>query len=136
MNEILDFLQIKPGQKGLDATFGYGGHTRKMLEKLEGDGHMYALDIDPIEIKKTTGRLRDAGYGEDILTVKHATLNPSFGSPINCPFATWSPTLTTGVAGAPICWLIGILTSLVTGVVSSNGAGLSYLAKSNLAASL
>ena len=31
---------------------------------------MYALDIDPIEIKKTTGRLRDAGYGEDILTVK------------------------------------------------------------------
>ena len=69
VNEILDFLQIKPGQKGLDATFGYGGHTR-MLEKLEGEGHMYALDIDPIEIKKTTGRLRDAGYGEDILTVK------------------------------------------------------------------
>ena len=46
VNEILDFLQIKPGQKGLDATFGYGGHTRKMLEKLEGEGHMYALDID------------------------------------------------------------------------------------------
>lgn len=41
-----------------------------MLEKLEGNGHMYALDIDPIEIKKTTKRLRDAGYGEDILTVK------------------------------------------------------------------
>ena len=70
VNEILDFLQIKPGQKGLDATFGYGGHTRRMLEKLEGKGHMYALDIDPIEIKKTTKRLRDAGYGEDILTVK------------------------------------------------------------------
>ena len=70
VNEILDFLQIKPGQKGLDATFGYGGHTRRMLEKLEGNGHMYALDIDPIEIKKTTKRLRDAGYGEDILTVK------------------------------------------------------------------
>ena len=31
---------------------------------------MYALDIDPIEIKKTTKRLRDAGFGEDILTVK------------------------------------------------------------------
>ena len=70
VNEILDFLQIKPGQRGLDATFGYGGHTRKMLERLEGQGHMYALDIDPIEIKKTTKRLRDAGFGEDILTVK------------------------------------------------------------------
>ena len=54
----------------VNATFGYGGHTRKMLERLEGQGHMYALDIDPIEIKKTTKRLRDAGFGEDILTVK------------------------------------------------------------------
>ena len=34
VKEILDFLQIRPGQKGLDATLGYGGHTRKMLEKL------------------------------------------------------------------------------------------------------
>lgn len=50
VREILDFLQIKPGQKGLDATLGYGGHTRKMLEALQGQGHMYALDVDPIEI--------------------------------------------------------------------------------------
>ena len=34
VKEILDFLQIQPGQKGLDATLGYGGHTRKMLEQL------------------------------------------------------------------------------------------------------
>lgn len=27
VNEILDFLQIQPGQTGLDATLGYGGHT-------------------------------------------------------------------------------------------------------------
>lgn len=31
VKEILEFLQIKPGQKGLDATLGYGGHTSKML---------------------------------------------------------------------------------------------------------
>ena len=30
VQEILDFLQIKPGQTGLDATHGYGGHTREM----------------------------------------------------------------------------------------------------------
>lgn len=69
VNEILDFLDIKPGQKGIDATLGYGGHTRKMLEKLEKSGHMYAMDIDPIEIEKTKKRLADAGFGEDILTV-------------------------------------------------------------------
>ncbi len=69
VNEILDFLEIKPGQQGLDCTLGYGGHTRKMMDCLEGQGHMYALDVDPIEIVKTTDRLRDAGYGEEILTI-------------------------------------------------------------------
>ena len=161
VKEILDFLQIRPGQKGLDATLGYGGHTRKMLEKLTeasgtseltdevyikddaqtkddswenpadnpednptdnpadnpgdnsrdnpadnpednsrdnsadnpGDnlrdnpadnsennseevfrrkapeGHLYALDVDPIEIVKTGERLQKAGYGEEILTI-------------------------------------------------------------------
>ena len=68
--EILDFLQIKPGQQGLDATLGYGGHTRKMLECLDGQGHMYGLDVDPIESEKTKKRLAEAGFGEDILTVK------------------------------------------------------------------
>ena len=68
VKEILDFLQIQPGQKGLDATLGYGGHTRKMLEQLQGQGHLYGLDVDPIEIVKTTQRLRDAGFGEDIFT--------------------------------------------------------------------
>ena len=31
---------------------------------------MYALDVDPIEIVKTKQRLAEAGYGEDILTIK------------------------------------------------------------------
>lgn len=70
VNEILDFLKIQPGQQGLDATLGYGGHTRRMLEKLEGKGHIYGLDVDPIESEKTKKRLNDLGYGDDILTVK------------------------------------------------------------------
>ncbi|MGN0398909.1 MAG: 16S rRNA (cytosine(1402)-N(4))-methyltransferase RsmH [Blautia sp.] len=70
VNEILDFLQIQPGQKGLDATLGYGGHTSKMLECLKGEGHMYGLDVDPIEIQKTQKRLEDKGYGPEILTIR------------------------------------------------------------------
>ena len=71
VNEILDFLQIQPGQKGLDATLGYGGHTRQMMMRLEGQGHMYALDVDPIESKKTKARLEEAGFGPEILTIKN-----------------------------------------------------------------
>lgn len=69
VQEILDFLKIQPGQQGLDATLGYGGHSQKMLECLKGEGHLYSLDIDPIESVKTTERLRNLGYGEDIWTV-------------------------------------------------------------------
>ncbi|AOZ95002.1 16S rRNA (cytosine(1402)-N(4))-methyltransferase RsmH [Butyrivibrio hungatei] len=65
VKEILDFLQIKPGQQGLDCTLGYGGHTRKMLEKLGGKGCIYGLDVDPIESSKTVERLRKAGFDED-----------------------------------------------------------------------
>lgn len=70
VNEILEFLNIKEGQIGLDCTLGYGGHTLKMLECLNHTGHMYALDIDPIESVKTKERLLSKGYGEDILTIK------------------------------------------------------------------
>lgn len=70
VQEVLDFLQIRPGQTGLDATLGYGGHTKAMLQKLEGQGHIYALDVDPIESEKTKKRLQQQGFGEDILTVR------------------------------------------------------------------
>lgn len=70
VDEILSVLDIKPGQVGMDATLGYGGHTQKMLEKLQGSGHLYATDIDPIESEKTKKRLAGLGYGEEILTIR------------------------------------------------------------------
>ena len=70
VQEILDFLQIQPGQIGLDATLGYGGHSRKMLEQLQGQGHLYATDVDPIESEKTRARLAEAGFGPEILTIR------------------------------------------------------------------
>lgn len=70
VKEILDFLQIKPGQKGMDATLGYGGHTLEMLKCLDHQGHIYATDVDPIESAKTRERLEKLGYGEEMLTIK------------------------------------------------------------------
>lgn len=70
VKEILDFLKIQPGEKGLDATLGYGGHAKEMLKCLNGRGHLYALDVDPVESVKTKERLEQQGFGPDILTVK------------------------------------------------------------------
>ena len=41
-----------------------------MLEQLQGEGHIYGLDVDPIESVKTKKRLEDLGLGEDIMTVR------------------------------------------------------------------
>ena len=70
VNEILEFLQIKPGQIGVDATLGYGGHSIEMLKCLIPNGHLYATDVDPIELPKTKERLANLGYGPEILTIK------------------------------------------------------------------
>ena len=71
VREILDFLQVQPGQVGLDATLGYGGHTQELLKCLEGRGRLYATDVDPIESEKTGRRLAELGYGPEILPSPH-----------------------------------------------------------------
>jgi 16S rRNA (cytosine1402-N4)-methyltransferase len=70
VNEILEILKIKPGQTGLDATLGYGGHSIEMLKCLLPNGKLFALDVDPIELPKTKERLLNLGYGEDVLEIK------------------------------------------------------------------
>jgi 16S rRNA (cytosine1402-N4)-methyltransferase len=70
IDEILEFLQITPGQIGLDATLGYGGHTLEMLKCLDSKGHLYAIDVDSIELPRTKERLEKLGYGSEILTIK------------------------------------------------------------------
>lgn len=71
VDEILEFLQIVPGQVGLDATLGFGGHTLEILKRLDYKGHLYATDVDSIELPRTEARLRALQYQDDILTIKH-----------------------------------------------------------------
>ena len=75
VKEILEFLQITLGQTGLDATLGYGGHTLEMLKCLNSKGHLYAIDVDPIELPRTRERLERLGYGSEILTIKQANFS-------------------------------------------------------------
>ncbi|WP_017258441.1 16S rRNA (cytosine(1402)-N(4))-methyltransferase RsmH [Pedobacter arcticus] len=70
VHEILEFLNIQPGQIGMDATLGYGGHSLEILKCLAPNGHLYATDVDPFELPKTRDRLAALGYGSEILTVK------------------------------------------------------------------
>lgn len=70
VREILGILDPKPGEIGLDATLGYGGHTSEILPRLSPGGCLFALDVDPIELPRTEARLRALGFGEDLLKVR------------------------------------------------------------------
>lgn len=70
VNEILEILQIKPGQIGFDATLGYGGHSLEMLKLLMPGGKLYAVDVDPIELPKTRERLENLGYGPEVIDIR------------------------------------------------------------------
>ena len=69
VHEIIDILKIKPDEKGLDATLGYGGHTSEMLKQLSPKGHLYAIDQDSIELPRTEERLRKLGFTPELLTI-------------------------------------------------------------------
>lgn len=64
VEEIIDVLKPRPGQLGVDATLGHGGHARALLDRLRPGGRLIAFDADPIELPKTVARLQADGYGE------------------------------------------------------------------------
>jgi 16S rRNA (cytosine1402-N4)-methyltransferase len=47
LQECLDGLQIRPDGIYVDVTFGGGGHSRAILERLSPRGHLYSFDQDP-----------------------------------------------------------------------------------------
>jgi 16S rRNA (cytosine1402-N4)-methyltransferase len=50
LHEAVEALQVKPDGIYVDGTFGRGGHSRLILEKLGRNGHLIALDKDPAAV--------------------------------------------------------------------------------------
>jgi len=46
LNESIEGLNVKEGGTYVDVTFGGGGHSRAILQKLGGSGHLYSFDQD------------------------------------------------------------------------------------------
>ena len=70
VEEVLEILDPRPGETGLDATLGYGGHARELLMRLRPGGRLFGIDVDPIEIVRTEKRLRESGFTEKELIVR------------------------------------------------------------------
>src|SRR5688572_22781807 len=70
VEEVLEALAPRAGERGVDATLGYGGHAERILARLVPGGRLLGLDADPIELPKTESRLRKLGFDETALVVK------------------------------------------------------------------
>ena len=46
LSECIESLNIRPDGIYIDVTFGAGGHSKAILEKLNANGHLYAFDMD------------------------------------------------------------------------------------------
>ena len=62
--EVLEVLAPQPGERGVDATLGWGGHAQRLLERLAPGGQLLGIDADPFELPRTEARLRRLGFDE------------------------------------------------------------------------
>ena len=68
--EILAVLAPQPGEVGLDATLGFGGHAQELLARIQPGGRLFAVDVDPLELPRAEARLRALGFDGPTLTVR------------------------------------------------------------------
>jgi 16S rRNA (cytosine1402-N4)-methyltransferase len=68
-DEVLTWLAPRPGGRFCDATIGYGGHARAILEASAPDGRLIGLDRDRDALEAARSNL--AAYG-DRVTLVHA----------------------------------------------------------------
>jgi len=73
--EILAILDPQPGETALDATLGFGGHSRELLPRLLPGGRLIGLDVDSAELLRTRERLQALGLGPPALLLRHSNFS-------------------------------------------------------------
>jgi len=70
VDELLEVLAPRPGERGVDCTLGFGGHAERVLARLAPGGRLLALDVDTLELPRSAARLAALGHVEPALLVR------------------------------------------------------------------
>ena len=62
LEEAVAALDLRGGETVVDATFGGGGHARRILEELAPDGRLLGIDRDPEVVERTSELLSDRRF--------------------------------------------------------------------------
>ena len=144
LHEAVDSLQLRPDGIYVDGTFGRGGHSRLILEKLGSGGRLIALDKDPaavavgqeitdprfrivhsgfanlqkvligLSVEKVNGVLLDLGVSSPQLDDRQRGFSFRFDSPLDMRMDTSS-----GETAAE--WLAGVDENLLGEVIRDYG---------------
>jgi 16S rRNA (cytosine1402-N4)-methyltransferase len=68
LRQVVEYLAPRPGGVYCDATVGYGGHARAVLDASAPSGRLIGLDRDPNAIAEARGAL--AGYGDRVTLIQ------------------------------------------------------------------
>ncbi len=71
LDEALESLNIRPSGIYIDATFGRGGHSRAILQRLDETGRLIAFDQDP----EAVAYARQHFAGEPRFAIEHCNFN-------------------------------------------------------------
>src|SRR5215831_16217916 len=69
LDEVIQFLEPKPGGKFIDATLGAAGHTRALLERTAPGGKLLGIDQDESALEGARQALQSFGLR---VTLAHA----------------------------------------------------------------
>lgn len=72
LNESIENLNIKDGGIYIDATMGYGGHSKEILKRNK-KGYLYGFDQDDYAVNYSNNFLRD--FGENFTIIKSNFVN-------------------------------------------------------------
>jgi 16S rRNA (cytosine1402-N4)-methyltransferase len=62
LEETIEALAVERGDAVVDATFGGGGHSRAVLDRLGTEGSLVGIDRDPEAAGRASGLLEDARF--------------------------------------------------------------------------
>ena len=71
VDEVLRVLRPIAGDVAVDCTLGGGGHAQVLLDRVLPGGRLVGLDVDPLEMPRTEGRLRALGFGPEVFVARH-----------------------------------------------------------------
>lgn len=85
LEEVLHYLAPRPGKNYIDATLGGGGHSEKILDTIEPDGHLIGFDQDPEAIAFAEKRL--SKFKNRLHVIRANFRNIDLAKKLNLPIA-------------------------------------------------